>query len=144
MVLEQHDRVERWQLWKRAKLGFSVKLIPALWSEISVFTSIFSPVDYEWWTFFKISLWKLIYETVFYKLLDLIKIQDLNSCIGIRIPMHSYKNINLILLHHPNKACILKTFIKVSQGKQMRISAYNKFFGKGNCGIAVIWLHFII
>ena len=58
--------------------------------------------------------------------------------------MHSYKNISLILLHHPNKACILKTFIKGSQGKQMRISAYNKFLGKGNCGIAVIWLHFII
>ena len=31
-----------------------------------------------------------------------------------------------------NKACILKTYIKDSQGKQMKILAYNKFWGERN------------
>lgn len=98
------------------------------WSEISLFTSLSSLVNWEWWTFFKISLWKLIYEKVFYTLLNPIKLHGFSSCIVI-----SNKNISIILLHHPNKAFILKAYTKGKQGKQVRISAYNKFSGKQIC-----------
>ena len=60
-------------------------------------------------------------------LLNPIKLQGFSSCIVI-----SNKNI-MILLHHPNKAFILKTYTKGKQGKQVRISAYNKFSGKQIC-----------